>query len=180
MKKIILFLMFFMMIITSIFAFNPVSPSIFTIDFTAGLVANLGFSTKEVSSMIYPSDTILTNELKFVFNPATERFETGSFYVFCQAFSTKISSVSLTGTKLKSTDNPNSAKIDWKDTIQEIPFSVDTTSGEYSATIINRDSSYNPPELYCYELNLQISNIPSGVNWSDTYSGTLTLNITAK
>lgn len=180
MKKIILFLMFFMMIITSIFAFNPVSPSIFTIDFTAGLVANLGFSTKEVSSMIYPSDTILTNELKFVFNPATEKFETGSFYVFCQAFSKKISSVSLKGTKLESTDNPNSAKIDWKDTIQEISSSVDTTSGEYSATIINRDSSYNPPELYCYELNLQISNIPSGVNWSDTYSGTLTLNITAK
>ena len=168
-----------MMIITSLFAFNPVSPSIFTIDFTAGLVANLGFSTKEVSSMIYPSDTILANELKFVFNPATERFETGSFYVFCQAFSTKISSVSLTGTKLKSTDNPeNSDMIDWNDTIKEISFSE--SDGIYSATIINSTGSYTPPELYCYELNLQISNIPSGVNWSDTYSGTLTLNITAK
>lgn len=176
MKKIILFLMFFVMIITSIFAFNPVSPSIFTIDFTAGLVANLGFSTKEVSSMIYPSDTLLSNELKFVFNPATERFETGSFYVFCQAFSPDISSVSLKGTKLTNTTNSNST-IDWNDTIKEISFSE--SDGIYSATIINSTGSYTPPELFCYEMNLQISNIPAGVNWSESYSGTLTLNIVA-
>lgn len=169
--------MFFAMIITSVFAFNPVSPSIFTIDFTAGLVANLGFSTKEVSSMVYPSDSILNNGLKFVFNPATERFETGSFYVFCQVFSQKISSVSLKGTKLM--NNNQNSTIEWSDTLKELSFSSDK-DGNYIATIINSKGSYTPPALYCYELNLQISNIPSNVSWTDSYSGTLTLNIVAE
>ena len=178
MKKIILIMIVFTCCVASIFSFNPVSPSVFTIDFTAGLIANLGFTSKSVSSMIYPSDTILTDSLAFTFNPATERFETGTFYVFCQVFSPDVSSVSLKGTRLKSDSETSSIEIEWIDTINQLKFT--TTDTGYEATIIGSETSVEPPKLYCYEMNLQISRIPEGADWSKAYSGSLTLNIVSK
>lgn len=173
MKKLSLIFILFIMFLVPLFAVvTPPPDSILTLDFTAGLIANLGFSSRSVSSMVYPSDSILSAPLEFEFNSSTGYFETDTFYVFCQVFSQDVK-VSLKGTKLTS----GSYSLDWVNTTSDIVLSIDNNGTfSYENVDVTPDTI---PDVNCYELKLRIDEIPEDINWTGEYSGSLTITITS-
>ena len=109
MKRIILILCLGIIALSSVFALNATPSSSIQLNFTAGLIANMGFTSRKVEGMVYPSANILDEARSFSFNEKTGKFETGDFYVFCQVFSAEIKEIQLGGTALNTTNGNDSS-----------------------------------------------------------------------
>lgn len=178
MKRIILILCLALIAISSVFALNATPSSSIQLNFTAGLIANMGFSSRKVEGMVYPSANILNEARSFSFNEKTGKFETGDFYVFCQVFSAEIKEIQLDGTAL-STTNGNSS-IGWKNTTADASFSTsEDEDGEKEAIILYSKPKSEPfsPDYRCLMLNLRLEDIRENVAWDAEYSGSLILTI---
>lgn len=183
MKRIILILCLALIAISSVFALNATPSSSIELNFTAGLIANMGFSSRKVEGMVYPSANILNEARSFSFNEKTGKFETGDFYVFCQVFSADISEIKLSGESLtlsnNDTTNANVSSIGWVNTVNttaDTPFS--SKDGENEAIIYSRPETFSP-DYSCLMLNLRLEDIKENVAWDAEYSGSLTLTIVA-
>lgn len=163
---------------SSVFALNATPSSSIQLNFTAGLIANMGFSSRKVEGMVYPSANILDEARSFSFNEKTGKFETGDFYVFCQVFSAEIKEIQLDGTAL-STTNGNSS-IGWENTTADESFPT-SEDGEKEAIILysKPESETFSPDYRCLMLNLRLDDIGEDVAWDAEYSGSLILTIVA-
>lgn len=185
MKRIILILCLGIIAISSVFALNATPSSSIQLNFTAGLIANMGFSSRKVEGMVYPSANILNEARSFSFNEKTGKFETGDFYVFCQVFSADISEIKLSGEALtlsnNDTTNANVSSIGWVNTTADASFSS-SKDGENKAIILYSSppkSETFSPDYSCLMLNLRLEDIKENVAWDAEYSGSLTLTIVA-
>lgn len=176
MKRIILILCLGIIAISSVFALNATPSSSIELNFTAGLIANMGFSSRKVEGMVYPSANILNEVRSFSFNEKTGKFETGDFYVFCQVFSAEIKEIQLGGTAL-STTNGNDSSIGWENTTADVSFSSENEKNE--ATLYSKSSEPFSPDYRCLMLNLRLEDIDENVAWDAEYSGSLILTIVA-
>lgn len=176
MRKIILIISLSVLIVSPVFsAISSVPDSRLSLNFTAGLIANFGFSDRYVSSMVYPESNLLQydNEdrtaLSFSYDYDSGTFSTDSFYVFCQMFSTE-AKVSLSGTSLTN----GNMELEWQNAASGI--TLDSSGEEVDIT------PENIPGVTCYELVLRINKIPDSdsINWDATYTGSLVLTISAK
>lgn len=176
MKRIFLLILLIFILISSAFAIASEPSEVLELNFTAGLIANMGFSSQNVNGMIYPSSSILKEGKTFEFNRSTEGFETGDFYVFCQVFSSDIKAITLRGEPLKNLNDENSAALNWQNTTgAKFSSSSDNQLNLYTKDTSN-DNGFSP--MYnSVMLNLRLGDITSGISWSDSYSGQLILNI---
>ena len=165
-KKVFLLVMSILLVLIPAFAIDTMTAS-FNINFTAGLIANMGFSSSAISNMVYPSDAILKNNVVFDFNEAKGNIETDSFYVFCQIFNPN-TKVSISGSALTS----DSDSLTWTNTASGFTFS----SSSENVILLETGTS---PDYACYELNLKIDKITENTNWQANYEGSLTLTISA-
>ena len=168
MKKLLLMLLILLLALSSISALNEDLSDAITINFTAGLVANVGFSSRYVSSMVYPSSDILSEAVSFTLDTSTGYFSTGPFYVFAQVFSPNIT-VDISGAPLTYGDNNS---LSWTNTTTDLTLS----SNRSSVNIVNLSETAEPVSV-CKELNLQIDGLTDSTDWNGEYTGTLTLNI---
>lgn len=166
-KKVILLVMILIFTIFPSFAISPMSASL-NIDFTAGLVANIGFSDRSVSSMVYPAENILKNGKVFSYNPNTGYYETDTFYVFCQIFKPN-TKVTLTGSALSDGNN----SLNWTNIASGLNLNSAT------ATSVDLLEITTTPDHACYELKLRINAITPETNWQSEYRGNLTLTISS-
>lgn len=172
---------------SSVFALNATPSTSIELNFTAGLIANMGFTSRKVEGMIYPSANILNENRSFSFNEKTGKFETGDFYVFCQVFSADISEIKLSGEALtlsnNDTTNANDSSIGWVNTTADASsFSSSSEDGENEAILYSyskSDSESFSPDYRCLMLNLRLEDISENVAWDAEYSGSLTLTIVA-
>lgn len=170
MKKLLLLLLILLLALSSISALNEDLSDAITINFTAGLVVNVGFSSRYVSSMVYPSSDILSEAVSFTLDTSTGYFSTGPFYVFAQVFSPNIT-VDISGTSLAYGDNNS---LSWTNTTTDLTL---TSSSNGSSVNIVKLSGEAEPVSVCKELNLQINGLTNSTDWNGEYTGTLTLNI---
>ena len=175
MRKIILIISLSVLIASPVFsAISSVPDSRLSLNFTAGIIANFGFSDRYVSSMVYPESNLLQydNEnktaLSFSYDYDSGTFSTDSFYVFCQMFSTE-AKVTLAGNPLTSADK----SLEWQNATSDI--ALNSSGKEVDIT------PENIPGVTCYELMLRIKKIPEDIDvWNATYNGSLVLTISAK
>ena len=164
--------------IYSVFALNATPSSSIQLNFTAGLIANMGFSSRKVEGMVYPSANILNEARSFSFNEKTGKFETGDFYVFCQVFSADISEIKLSGTSLQNEDG--SSLIGWENTTADVSFSSENEKNKATLYSYSKSESETfSPDYRCLMLNLRLEDIKENVAWDAEYSGSLTLTIVA-
>ena len=170
MRKVIMFLVLIMVPLCLFALQSDVPTANLTVNFTAGLIANAGFSSANVQSMLYPESSILTEALVFDYDYSTRRIETGSFFVFAQIFQPGVQ-VTLKGSPLKKTDETSS--ISWQ---SDGDMQIVSNGNEMEVLSVSSDGK---PAFRSAELNLYIPNIPSGLNWSENvdYSGSLTLTV---
>ena len=179
MKKILTSFMLILISISSLFSITD-TRSTLELQFTAGLIVNIGFTNKAVSDMIYPEENLLKDDISFTYNSSTSRFETDEFYVFAQVFSPNIASISLEGTRLykvvgESTDY--TSDLSWTNTTS---LSLNTENGISSVDIYKKPSDQDfTPSYESYSLKLRINRIPSSIDWTSEYKGTLTIKIVA-
>lgn len=167
MKKLLLLLLILLLALSSISALNEDLTDAITINFTAGLVANVGFSSRYVSSMVYPSSDILSETVSFTLDTSTGYFSTGPFYVFAQVFSPNIT-VDVSGAPL----TYNNDSLSWTNTTTDLTLS----SNGSSVNIVTLSGEAEPVSV-CKELNFQIDKLTDSTDWNGEYTGTLTLNI---
>ena len=177
MKKVLLIVTIFLISISSLFSATD-TRSTLELQFTAGLIVNIGFTNKAVSDMIYPEENLLKDDISFTYNSSTSRFETDEFYVFAQVFSPNIASISLEGTRLyKDGDSTSTSYLSWTNTSA---LSFNTTNGTSSVDIYTKPSDQVfTPSYESYSLKLRINRIPSSIDWTSEYKGTLTIKIVA-
>lgn len=175
MKKTLTILLVFILSISPIFSLETPPNSSLTLNFTAGLVINLGFSSRNVTSLIYPEESVITEDLEFTYNEENSRFETDTFYIFSQVFSSNITKVEFSGTNL--TNSSNGISWSWSNDTSDITY----TSGSAAVNVYSNPTNTEfSPTVTSHEMKLVIERMPDNISsWSDTYTGSITLTITA-
>ena len=143
-----------------------------TVSFVSGLVANFGFTDEYVgdSDSIKPAE--LEGDITFTYDEANERIVTASHRIYWQIFTTDKVSLTAEATPLTGIgQNGNQMSITWTDRRENLKCGGTTT-------IYADEQGENPIRSNSVPFRIELVNSSlSGINWSQNYTGTITLKL---
>ena len=154
-------------------------PKTAQISFTAGLIANLGFTSSPVGEQDYIKPTELTGDsARFEFEPVTYTLlSTDPFYIYYQIFTPHQLKVYAEISPLSPVSGSTGTTIEWTDSSGTITGSPDEQYGYLIFEDAEADKRTKPrvdsvlisPVIEGDDLDL--------INWDSSYEGTITLKV---
>ena len=178
-----LFLLIVLSLVFLVFAAQPknVEQSL-RLSVTTTNTVYFGVSSKEQTSSIFPSDSVIPYEtgIGFKYNPLTMNWETNSVYFFLLSFVQDRIKMTITPPGPLNSSN-GTAPVDWRNESSDIVGLSSKSSSSTPITIVDEssldDSRLGSPRVYSLEMKLVIDG--SSTLKSNSYSGNIKVEVEA-